>query len=80
MVYFLYSGDQIKEKNKILANRNKQFVPGTVSVENKRCKFTHISQTPEIPRFIDAKIVASFESLDKATYISPSITSLKGVF
>lgn len=78
MLYFLYSGDQIKEKNKILANCNKQFVPGTVSVQNKRCKFTHISQSPNIPRFIDAKIVASFNSIEEATYVSPSTTSLKG--
>lgn len=72
MKYFLYSEAQIEEKNKILANCGKQFVPGTVTVQGKRYSFTQISDEPELPRFIDAKIVTSVENLNTAVYIAPT--------
>ena len=78
MVYFLYSDEQIKEKNKILANCGKQFVPGTVTVQGKRSTFTQISNSPNIDRFIDTKIIASFNNITEATYIAPSTTAVRG--
>lgn len=78
MVYFLHSDEHIKEQNKILANCGKQFVPGIVVVQGKREIFTQISAEPNIPRFIDTKIVASFNDLSEATYESTSTTSIRG--
>lgn len=78
MVYFLYSDDQIKEKNSILANCGKQFVPGVVTMQGKRCSFTQISNKPNIDRFIDTKIVASYNDISEATYVAPSTTSARG--
>ena len=78
MVYLLYSDEQIKEKNKILANCGKQFVPGVVTVQGKRCNFTQISDKPSIDRFIDTKIVASFNNLNEATYTMPRTIAVRG--
>ena len=78
MVYFLHSDEQIKEKNKILANCGKQFVPGTVTVQGKRSSFTQISNSPNIDRFIDTKVIASFNNIDEATYIAPTTTAIRG--
>ena len=72
MKYFLYSEAQIEEKNKILANCGKRFVPGIISVQGKRCLFTQISDETEIPRFIDAKIIASVENLNTVVYVAPT--------
>ena len=66
MVYFLHSDEQIKEKNNILANCGKQFVPGTVTVQGKRTTFTQISNSPIIDRFIDTKNMSRRE---KANYL-----------
>ena len=35
MKYFLYSDEQIKEKNKVLGRTGKKFVPGTISINGK---------------------------------------------
>lgn len=78
MVYFLHSDEQIKEKNNILANCGKQFVPGTVTVQGKRTTFTQISNSPIIDRFIDTKVIATFNSIDEATYIAPTTTVIRG--
>lgn len=78
MVYFLYSEEQIKEKNKILANCGKQFVPGIVTLQSKRQNFTQIANEPTMDRFIDTKIIASFNSLSEATYVAPSTTPKLG--
>lgn len=78
MVYFLYSEDQIKEKNNILSKCGKQFVPGVVTIQGKRQNFTQISNKPSIDRFIDTKIVASFPELKGATYVAPSTRGKTG--
>lgn len=78
MVYFLHSDEQIKEQNKILANCGKQFVPGIVALQGKRVPFTQISSEPTIPRFIDTKIIASYNSLSEATYEPTSTTAIRG--
>ena len=41
-MYFLYSDEQIAEKNNILSSTGKKFVPGTVVVNGKRTKFTQL--------------------------------------
>lgn len=57
-VYFLYSEEQIKERNKILEKQGKVFVPGTVYVGMSRLSFSQMSEKDSLPRFIDTKIVA----------------------
>lgn len=69
-VYFLYSDEQIKEKNAVLARASKVFEPGTVVVGGKRVKFTQLSDQPTISRFPDTKIIASGEEKD-FTYVKP---------
>jgi len=76
-VYFLYSEDQIKEKNNILAKMSKTFQPGRVIVGPNRLKFSQISTQPTIPRFVDTKIVASGEQSD-FTYTLPQNVDIRG--
>ncbi len=57
-IYFLYSEEQVKEKNKILEKQNKEFIPGTVYVGMSRLSFSQISEKDHIDRFIDTKIIA----------------------
>ena len=76
-MYFLYSDEQIAEKNNILSSTGKKFVPGTVVVNGKRTKFAQLSDTASISRFIGTKIVASGEVSD-VTYQEPSTTIKKG--
>ena len=75
--YFLYSLEQIKEKNTILAKTNKMFEPGTISINGRKEKFTQISSTPSIDRFVDTKIVASGEE-SSFTYTKPKAIPKKG--
>lgn len=76
-VYFLYSDEQIEEKNKVLAGMSKTFQPGVVTVGNKRKKFTQISSQSTIPRFVDTKVVASGEQ-SSFTYTMPQSVELRG--
>ena len=70
-VYFLYSDEQIKEKNTILAQTGKQFEPGTVVVQGKRVKYTQMStQVDALKRFADNKVIASGEQ-SEFTYVAP---------
>ncbi len=71
--YFLYSEIQINEKNNILSKSAKEFVPGNVTVNGRRVKFTQISDSPNMPRYIDTKIVAQGEE-SEMTYVNPSTT------
>ena len=57
-VYFLYSEEQIKEKNTILEKQGKVFVPGVVYVGMSKIPFSIMSEKDTLPRFIDTKIVA----------------------
>ena len=69
-MYFLYSREQFNEKNDILSKSGKQFIPGTVIVDGIKKEFTTLSKKPEIPRYIDTRIVASGEPKD-FTYTNP---------
>lgn len=64
MKYFLYSIEQIKEKNSILARTGKCFEPGTVVVNGTKMRFSQLSDTPSIPRFVDSKVIAKGELKD----------------
>lgn len=68
--YFLYSHEQFKEKNLILAKSNKEFVPGVVIVNGVRKNFTALSSTPTLPRYFDTQVVASGE-IENFTYTRP---------
>ena len=76
-VYFLYSDEQFREKNKILEKTGKVFEPGTVIVNGTRQKFTQINTTPTLPRFIDAKVVAEGYS-DQFTFTDTRVMSKRG--
>jgi len=56
--YFLYSQDQLNEKNQILNKSNKKLIPGEVIVNGVKKNFTMISTTSVIPRFFDTVVVA----------------------
>lgn len=77
MKYFLYSDEQIKEKNTILARTGKTFVPGIITQNGKRIQFTQLSDKPDMgKRFSDVKIIASGDDISKFTYTMP-ITEIK---
>ena len=76
--YFLYSDEQIKEKNLILARTGKTFVPGVITQNGKRVKFTQLSDKPDIgKRFSDVKVIASGE-LSNFTYTMPTTEIKRG--
>ena len=75
--YFLYSDEQISEKNKILSRSAKEFVPGTVVVNGRRVKFTQLSSDNKLPRFIDTRIVAEGE-VSNFVYAMPSSSTKRG--
>ena len=58
LVYFLYSEEQIKEKNNILNKVGKKFVPGSVYIGMSRKMFTQISNKDSMEQYIDTKVVA----------------------
>lgn len=76
-MYFLYSDEQIKEKNLILARTSKKFEPGVVAVNGKKCKYTQLSPTATMARFVDTRIVASGE-LSSFSYTEPKSVIKKG--
>lgn len=57
IVYFLYSEEQVKEKNEILKKVGKVFVPGTVYIGMSRKNFSQMSDKDSM-KYIDTKIVA----------------------
>ena len=75
--YFLYSDEQITEKNKILEKTGKKFEPGYVVVGGKRVKFSQLSSSPTIDRFIDTKSVASGD-LGSFIYEAPKTVPKRG--
>jgi hypothetical protein len=78
-VYFLYSDEQIKEKNNILAQTGKQFEPGVVTLQGARVKFTQLAKSVDaLSRFVDTKVIASGEQSD-FTYVMPkNVVKRKG--
>lgn len=59
--YFLYSDEQLKEKNSIMEKAGKIFEPGVVVVNGTRRRFTQLSDKPSLARFIDTKVIAEGE-------------------
>lgn len=75
--YFIYSEEQIKEKNEILDKTEKQFEPGIVVVNGERKRFTQLSKTPTLNRYFDAEIVAEGE-IDNFVYSMPKSIKKRG--
>lgn len=69
--YFLYSDEQIKEKNEVLSKTGKEFEPGTVVVNGTRKKFTQMSDSDTLSRFVDTKVVAK-GYINTMTFTMPS--------
>lgn len=76
-MYFLYSEEQINEKNKVLARANKKFEPGTIAINGRKVKFTQLSTSPTLSRFVDTKIVATGDPTS-FTYTEPKTIVKKG--
>ena len=71
-VYFVYSGEQIKEKNEVLKNRKKKFICGTVVVNGQRKQFSQIvTSISQMSRYVDTKVVCE-GILGDFTYNKPS--------
>lgn len=70
-MYFLYSDEQITEKNKILKSLSKRFVPGIVIYNGEKRQFTQMSEDPTIERFVDCRIVAEGDE-DILQYSKPT--------
>jgi hypothetical protein len=75
--YFLYSEEQINEKNEILGKTSRKFSPGIVVVNNKKEQFTILSTKPDMSRFSDTRIVAMGDP-KTFTYKMPEIVSVRG--
>lgn len=75
--YFLYSDEQIKEKNDILKKVGKRFEPGTIVIRGNKYKYTQLSNTADMPRFTDVKVVAS-SPLNEVTYEKPKSVKIEG--
>lgn len=75
--YFLYSDEQIAEKNKILEKSGKCFVPGVVTKNGKRIKYTQLSDSADMSRYVDTKVIVSGE-LSTFTYTKPTSQLKKG--
>lgn len=56
--YFLYSLQQVNDKNVILDRVNKQFVPGTVVYGGKTREYSVLSDKKTIDRYTDVRIMA----------------------
>ncbi len=81
MDYFIYSEDQINEKNEILKKVGKRFVPGTIIVNGSRQKFTQLSKHNYITdkrRYTDAKVIASGNRSDFQFTLPSSETIVEG--
>jgi len=76
-VYFLYSEEQLREKNEILRPRGKEFVPGTVYVGSSRLKYTQQSNSETMDKYFDTKIVAK-GILGKMRFKSPITRDIEG--
>ena len=77
VVYFLYSDEMMKERNQILSKQNKMFQAGTVVVNGVAKQYTYMNTKDSIPRFIDAKVVASGRKED-FKYTEPATILKRG--
>ena len=77
-MYFLYSEEQFKEKNKVLSNIGKVFVPGEVVINGTRKRFTQMQSSPSIDRFIDTVVVAKGDP-DNMIFTKPYTEKRKDV-
>lgn len=76
--YFLFSSEQLNQKNEILKKVGKSFESGTVIVNGVRKKFTQLSDKPSIPGFIDSQIVAEGD-INSFVYTKPKNITRQGV-
>ena len=77
-MYFMYSAEQINQKNEVLKKVGKSFESGTVIVNGVRKKFTHLSNKPIIAGFIDSQVVAQGD-IDTFVYTKPQNVTRQGV-
>ena len=77
VVYFLYSDEMVRERNQILSKQNKVFQPGSVVINGVAKPYTYMNTADSIPRFIDAKVVASGRKGD-FKYTEPANMIRKG--
>ena len=56
--YFLYSQQQVDDKNELLDKMNRKFQLGTVIFNGKKREYSSMSDKPELPRYADIRIVS----------------------
>lgn len=76
--YFFYSDEQILEKKKVIEGRGKEFLPGFVTVGNRREKITQIAKSKDaMKRYADAKLITE-GYLEEMTYEEPRTVQERG--
>lgn len=68
--YFLYSQQEVNDKNELYDRMNRVLILGTVIYNGKKKEFSSMSDKPELPRYSDVRIVAEGE-IEKMTYTMP---------
>lgn len=69
--YFLFSKEQIADKNAAYDKVNRKMVLGTVIYNGQTKEYSCLSVTPELPRYTDERIVAEGD-ITKMKYTLPS--------
>ena len=68
--YFLFSQQEVNDKNELYDRMSRKLQLGTVIYNGRKKEFSSLSDKPELPRYIDVRIVAEGET-DKMTYTMP---------
>ena len=69
--YFLYSQQQVDDRNRMLDRMNRVFKLGTVITGGKKKEFSALSDKPSLPRYSDVRVIAEGDT-DKLSYTMPS--------
>ena len=69
--YFLYSSEEVNDKNVLYDRMNRVMVLGTVIYNGKKKEFSSMSDKPELPRYSDVRIVAEGD-IENMTYTMPT--------
>lgn len=68
--YFLYSQQQVDDKNELLDKMNRKLQLGTVIYNGKKREYSSMNDKPELPRYADVRIIAEGDT-DKLVYTPP---------
>ena len=69
--YFLYSQQQVNDRNSMLDKINRVLKLGTVITGGKKKEFSALSDKPELPRYSDVRVIAEGDT-ENMSYVMPS--------